>query len=138
MSAVDSRCSSCLVAVYGTLRRGYANAHFLANASFLGTDLSHAIVLYDLGEYPGAKSAASDGIEVEVYRIDSQTLQALDQLEEFDPDNPASSLYVRRQLQTAFGVAWVYLYQGTVRGRRPVRAGRWIAHPAPAAMAEQR
>lgn len=125
MSAVEPADGACLVAVYGTLRRGNANAHWLANALFLGTDVSPAIVLYDLGEYPGAKSAASDGIEVEVYQINSQILHALDQLEEFDPANPERSLYVRRELQTAFGVAWVYLYQGTVAGRCPIREGRW-------------
>ncbi len=125
MSALEPADETCLVAVYGTLRRGNANAHRLADALFLGTDISPAIVLYDLGEYPGAKSGVSDGIEVEVYQVDSQILHALDQLEEFDPANPERSLYVRRELQTAFGVAWIYLYQGTVAGRRPIREGRW-------------
>lgn len=125
MSAVEPADRVCLVAVYGTLRRGNVNAHWLANAMFLGTYVSRAIVLYDLGEYPGAKSTVSDGIEVEVYQIDSQILHALDQLEEFDPANPERSLYVRGELQTAFGVAWIYLYQGTVAGRRPIREGRW-------------
>ncbi len=126
MSTDESSSAECLVAVYGTLRRGHANSHMLAQASFIGTDTLNAIVLYDLGEYPGAKLARSDGIEVEVYRIDRQTLAALDQLEEFDPANPASSLYVRSELQTVFGKAWVYLYQGAVVGRRPLRAGRWV------------
>ncbi len=125
MSAVEPAEGTCLVAVYGTLRRGHANAHWLADALYLGTDVSHAIVLYDLGAYPGAKWAASDGIEIEVYRIDTRTLHALDQLEEFDPADPARSLYVRGQLQTAFGRAWVYLYQGVVVGHRPIREGRW-------------
>ncbi len=138
MSMEWSSSAACLVAVYGTLRRGQANSHLLAQASFLGTDTSNAIVLYDLGEYPGAKLAQSDGIEVEVYRIDRQTLVALDQLEEFDPANPASSLYVRSEMQTAFGMAWVYLYQGTVVGCRPLRAGRWVPRPAEHTMAVPR
>jgi gamma-glutamylcyclotransferase (GGCT)/AIG2-like uncharacterized protein YtfP len=130
MPAVAATSGECLVAVYGTLRRGNANAHLLAAASLLGTYVSRAIVLYDLGEYPGARSLASDGIELEVYLIDDATLQVLDQLEEFDPANPASSLYVRQELQTIYGNAWVYLYQGTVAGRRPIKAGRWIARRA--------
>lgn len=137
MNAVEPAGGSCLVAVYGTLRRGHANAHWLADALFLGTDVSHAIVLYDLGSYPGAKWAVSDGIEIEVYRIDGRTLHALDKLEEFDPANPERSLYVRSELQTVFGRAWVYLYQGAVVGHRPIREGRWnpgAASPGSAAL----
>lgn len=132
MTGVHPTDDLCRVAVYGTLRRGYANHHLLATALFLGNDLSRDILLYDLGEYPGAKEEASDGIEVEVYRVDSQTLQALDQLEEYDPFSPASSLYVRRELQTAFGVAWVYLYQGSVVGLHAIRKGSWGARPGTA------
>ena len=130
MPAQEQQVVHCCVAVYGTLRRGGVNAHLLAGSTFLGVDATRDILLYDLGEYPGAKIEPSCGIEIEVYRIDSVTLSALDKLEECDPVNPGRSLYLRQQLPTVFGPAWVYLYQGSVVGCQAIRAGRWPVDPA--------
>ncbi|MCG6659345.1 gamma-glutamylcyclotransferase [Halomonas campisalis] len=58
-----------LVAVYGTLKRGLRNHHWLEGADFLGSDRLTGATLYDLGPYPGAKSEPSDGVEVEVFRV---------------------------------------------------------------------
>jgi len=127
VTALQAPIGHCRVAVYGTLRRGGINAHLLAGSTFLGIDFTADILLYDLGEYPGAKAGPSAGIEIEVYQIDAQTLLALDLLEEFDPADPARSLYVRQELPTVFGQAWVYLYQGSVVGREAINEGRWLA-----------
>lgn len=130
MAAQELQAGHCCVAVYGTLRRGGVNACLLAGSAYLGTDFTRDILLYDLGEYPGARIEPSGGIEIEVYRIDSETLSALDKLEEFEPADPARSLYVRQQLPTVFGPAWVYLYQGSVAGRQTIKTGRWPVTPA--------
>jgi gamma-glutamylcyclotransferase (GGCT)/AIG2-like uncharacterized protein YtfP len=64
--------------VYGTLMEGEANQHYLASAQLLGRDILANIVLYDLGPYPAAMFEVSDGIDVEVYEIDSATLASLE------------------------------------------------------------
>jgi len=126
MTVAGESAELILVAVYGTLKSGMQNCHLLDGARLLGTDRLKEIVLYDLGSYPAARLGASTGIEVEVYEIRPEMLQALDELEEYDPLAVTSSLYRRVRIQTAFGDSWIYLYNGSLAGRRPVRAGGWI------------
>lgn len=114
-----------LLAVYGTLKKGFGNHGLMAQAQFLGCDKLTQICLYDIGPYPGARLQASEGIEVEVYAISQTHLAELDLLEEYDPATPASSLYTRALLPTRYGLAWVYLYQGQVLGKPCLRSGTW-------------
>lgn len=116
-----------LVAVYGTLKRGYRNHGLLQCTEFLGVDKLTQICLYDIGPYPGARMEDSSGIAVEVYAINSLHLAQLDVLEEYDQHNPAESLYIRELVRTRFGLAWVYLYQGSVNGKPIIRSGAWTA-----------
>ncbi len=116
---------STLVAVYGTLKRGLSNDHYLQAATYLGSDTLHTISLYDLGPYPGAKAEPSSGVKVEVFSVTAQQLQALDVLEEYEPEAPARGLYDRRLFNTRHGAAWVYLYNPPVPGLVPILAGGW-------------
>ena len=116
-----------MIAVYGTLRKGYGNHSLLARAQFLGRDSLQQICLYDIGPYPAARLEASEGIEVEVYTVTPSELACLDLLEEYDPSAPQNSLYTRELLATRFGFAWVYLYQMSVIGRPCLRSGAWHA-----------
>ncbi|SFB87625.1 Uncharacterized conserved protein YtfP, gamma-glutamylcyclotransferase (GGCT)/AIG2-like family [Marinospirillum celere] len=113
------------VAVYGTLKQGLANHHYLEKARFLGKDSVTNLVLYDLGPYPGAKLATSKGIEIEIYEVDSLTLAQLDQLEGVNRQNNEQGLYYRTQLKTRLGPAWVYIYNPSVNDRTPIRQGGW-------------
>ena len=114
-----------LVAVYGTLKRGMSNHHFLARADFLGEDCLHGITLYDLGPYPGAKAEQSEGIDVEVYAISTAELEQLDLLEEFREDTPDDGEYTRVLVKTAYGPAWIYLYNPDVTDKPVQRRGSW-------------
>jgi len=116
---------SIRVAVYGTLKAGMVNSHLLARALFLGTDSLSQIVLYDLGDYPAARRGTSNGVEVEVFEINPETLLVLDALEEYDPTAVKNSLYRRERIHTAFGNAWIYIYNGSLAGRRSLQVGSW-------------
>jgi gamma-glutamylcyclotransferase (GGCT)/AIG2-like uncharacterized protein YtfP len=117
-----------LLLLYGTLRRGEpmfeqlglsAALEFVAEATFPGT-------LYDLGDYPGA--VAGDGLVAgELHRIrDPAILAALDEYEEFDPANPATSLFVRQRiLIPEVGEAWIYLYNGSREHHPRIASGKW-------------
>lgn len=113
------------VAVYGTLKKGLSNHHYLSQARFLGNDRVYNLVLYDLGPYPGAKLATSQGVDIEVYEVDNFTLAQLDQLEGVSRQNTTQGLYYRTQLRTCQGSAWVYIYNPQVNGRKAIRRGGW-------------
>lgn len=108
-----------LVFVYGTLRKGEANHHYLAQSQCLDSCQSGLdYKLYDLGEYP-AVSDGNTAISGEVYLIDDHTLQALDKLE----DVPVE--YRRETIETPFGTAWIYLYQDSSKLVNEIVSGDW-------------
>ena len=114
-----------LVAVYGTLRRGGTNSHYLKDADYLGDDVLDTITLYDLGPYPGARAEPSDGIAVEVFSVSRAQMDMLDELEGYLPAAPEKGLYTRRLFHTRYGMAAVYLYNPSVEGCRRISAGSW-------------
>jgi gamma-glutamylcyclotransferase (GGCT)/AIG2-like uncharacterized protein YtfP len=113
------------VAVYGTLKQGFNNAHWLNDATLLGRDATPALTLYDIGPYPGAKRQRSKGITIEVYRINAHHLAQLDRLEDYRIDAPTEGEYDRQQIDTCFGLAWVYLYNPSVAGKTAIYEGGW-------------
>ncbi|TVP53515.1 MAG: gamma-glutamylcyclotransferase [Halomonadaceae bacterium] len=121
--------SDTLVAVYGTLKRGCSNHHLLRKAHWLGRDRLAALALYDLGPYPAVAPAASrkftPGVQVEIYRVTPGQLLQLDILEDHREHNPAAGLYQRQLRPSRFGPAWVYLYNGALKGQRVVPSGSW-------------
>jgi gamma-glutamylcyclotransferase (GGCT)/AIG2-like uncharacterized protein YtfP len=94
------------VAVYGTLKRGEVNHHWLRGARHEGESFLPGLVLHDLGPYPMAvRSAGADAvIAVEVYQVTAAQLERLDQLE----DHPRE--YERHLWPLADGrLVWIYL-----------------------------
>ena len=118
---------TALVAVYGTLKRGLRNHHWLDGAEFVGTDILSSITLYDIGPYPGARAESSRGVEIEVFRVDAAGLKRLDRLEDYRVRQPKSGDYDRAVHATAFGPAWLYLYNRDVTGCPAIRQGGWPA-----------
>ncbi|MEQ6918207.1 gamma-glutamylcyclotransferase family protein [Halomonas aquatica] len=115
-----------LVAVYGTLKRGLRNHHWLEGADFLGEDCLTSATLYDLGPYPAAKPEPSRGIDVEVFRVDARLLTGLDRLEDYRVRKPKDGDYDRLITTTTFGPAWLYLYNRQVAGYPVIREGSWL------------
>lgn len=108
-----------LVFVYGTLRQGESNHHFLEASQCLGSyETQPEFALYDLGDYP-ALIEGHQSIQGEVYLIDAKTLQRLDILE----DVPVE--YRRETISTPFGDAWIYLYQDSSRLNEQIESGDW-------------
>jgi gamma-glutamylcyclotransferase (GGCT)/AIG2-like uncharacterized protein YtfP len=92
-----------LVFVYGTLKRGHGNHHWLAEAVFLGTTTLRGAVLHDLGPFPMAIEGEGT-VWGEVYGVDEPGLARLDRLE------GCPRLYRRCRRVLADGrKAWVYL-----------------------------
>lgn len=106
-----------LLFVYGTLKRGQPNHHFLAGALFLGEDQTRPeFTMYDLGAFPGVVAGGSSSISGELYELDDSTLARVDRLE----GHP--SFYERTSNILVSGrTCWIYLladHQWQVRRTR--------------------
>lgn len=111
--------SQHLVFVYGTLRQGEVHHHLLESSELVGNFVTEPkFALRDLGEYPGLVEGAS-AIVGEVYRVDDDTLAKLDILE----DVPIE--YRRETMETPFGSAFYYVYQGQ-NDAGDIHGGDWM------------
>jgi len=109
-----------LVFVYGTLKRGERNHHWLQGARWVGEVELPGVVLHDLGPFPMAVVGEGRACG-ELFEVDAATLARLDQLEGYP------RLYDRQQLPLADGQrAWVYLGRPhQVRHAPVVEGGQW-------------
>jgi len=85
--------------VYGTLKRGCTNHHFLEGQTFLSEAVSQPVYrMYNLGGYPGLIEDAANGLSIkgELWEIDAPCLVRVDWLEGID-----SGLYRRAEAQLA-------------------------------------
>ena len=90
--------------------------------------------LYDLGDYPGAISEAETSTRVigEVVQLpsDSAFLKRIDDYEGYNPDSPATSLFIRetRSITLPDGThlpCWVYLYNQDPASARLIPSGNY-------------
>ncbi len=73
-----------LIFVYGTLKRGYSNHHYLQGQAFVDkARTAPGYALYDLEGYPGMVRQEGDleGVSGEVWSVDDECLARLDLLE---------------------------------------------------------
>ena len=71
-----------LVAVYGTLKKGFGNHRLLAQSRFVGEALTEPnFTLLHLGGFPGIVRSGDTAVSCEVYEVDDITLARLDRLE---------------------------------------------------------
>jgi len=111
------------VFVYGTLKRGEKNHHWLEGASFQGKAELNGVVLHDLGPFPMAVVGEGTAIG-EVYAVEGSGVARLDELEGYP------RLYDRQVLSLCDGRrAWVYLGRPhQVRHALVVAGGPWRAN----------
>lgn len=115
-----------LLFVYGTLKRGCSNHHYLADQQFVGAARTPpGFRLFDLGGYPGLVPHADDreGVAGEIWSVDAACLAQVDGLEGI-----AEGHYHREPvpLLPPFAERGVeaYFYPHGVTGRRDV-GGFW-------------
>lgn len=127
--------------VYGTLRPGGKNyLHFLAGRTVDEVTATAEGQLYFVadGGYPyvepGPGLVSGELIYLDPHHYE-ETLQAVDELEEYDPDNEAHSVYLRRST-TVFladgnpAAAWIYYWNcPSITGIR-ISSGDFLNRPA--------
>src|SRR5262245_32626376 len=114
--------------VYGTLRRGAAMHALLApGAEWVGRARMRGR-LYDLGHFPGfADGRIDDWVQGELYRLTGDSAPLLDSLDRYE--GPAFRREVREAVRDG-GVrmqAYVYVFAGSLRGRRRIASGDYLA-----------
>jgi len=121
---------------YGTLQPGLAPeciAEAVAKLQWIGEG-SVAGALYDLGEYPGARPDAGSGSRIfgTVYLLpeDPEVLRQLDAYEEFYPEAPELSQFVRARCRVTMddgsgADSWIYVYNWSLAGARVLEGGRF-------------
>jgi gamma-glutamylcyclotransferase (GGCT)/AIG2-like uncharacterized protein YtfP len=140
--------SENLLFVYGTLLSGLSNHHHMAGATCLG-EASVQAALFDMGEYPalcvqGAWAQPLGLVLGELYKIENEQWQRLDELEEVDPDSIENSMYLRVPIQvqwrqaelpqertqerTITVAAQVYVYNWSLAGRPRIEHGDFRRH----------
>lgn len=105
-----------LVAVYGSLRKGLHNHPVLGNSILLGTTKTKPeYTLGSLGSFPGMIHEGDTAVTIEVYQLLEAELEYrmmyLDQLEGYQKGRP-HNFYNRVEIDTEFGKAYTYLYNG--------------------------
>lgn len=121
------------VFVYGTLKEGHYNHILLSEGKgtrFLGRCyIEGSYRMVDMGSFPGVLQVTPDALDPcriygEVYRVDEETLYALDMLE----GHP--SFYRREKVETPWKKAWMYFLPSNYeRTKTVVDTGVWRPSP---------
>lgn len=115
-----------LIAVYGSLRKGFGNHHILKNANYLGEfDTEPIYDMYSLSAFPGLVTGGNTSIKMEVYEVDRPTLVRLNQLEGYICDDHVNNHYNRISINTPYGEAYTYTYNYSIDKRVKVESGDW-------------
>ncbi|HLE17957.1 MAG TPA: gamma-glutamylcyclotransferase family protein [Syntrophales bacterium] len=130
--------------VYGTLRKGFPLHRYLADkARFVGAGTIRG-ALYDLGEYPGVVQSNKGEVKGELYELEnaSKYLRELDRIEEFDPENPENSLFIRSLTDVKLAdkkttKAWVYFLPSKPARARLILDGDYQRREKPAQVANK-
>ena len=111
--------ASTLIFVYGTLKRGCSNHHYLAGQKFIGEARTvPGFCLYGLTGYPGMvpKADDRDGVTGEVWSVGAEALTHMDGLEGIDEGMyrreiiPLLAPYAAKKVQG-------YIYARPIAGR---------------------
>jgi len=108
------------VFVYGTLKRGQRNDHYLSAAEFVGHFITEPVYsMFDFDDYPAVCPQGRHAISGEVYHVSDDQFRLLDELEWYP------EFYQRIEIPTDFGAAWMYIVRHELCLGRQLIAGVW-------------
>jgi|688.fasta_scaffold65876_4 gamma-glutamylcyclotransferase (GGCT)/AIG2-like uncharacterized protein YtfP len=117
-----------LIAVYGSLRKGFHNHGIIKDAKYLGTCTTEpTFSLYSLGGFPGLKQNGNTPVVIEVYEVNNQEAYWVDALEGYS-EQGNNTFYDKIFIDTPYGEASIYIYVPNVTEDRLVKSGDWTEH----------
>jgi gamma-glutamylcyclotransferase (GGCT)/AIG2-like uncharacterized protein YtfP len=121
-----------IVFVYGTLREGEGNHHYLAGALRVAQTAKTRGRLVDTGcGYPAMLLAEGQWTQGELYEVDSRTLRRLDRLEDYYGENDPRNLYDRVEVAVESDqgsvLALTYIFKED-DGLPPIDGNDWRAN----------
>ncbi|MBJ7536279.1 gamma-glutamylcyclotransferase family protein [Marinomonas transparens] len=119
--------SQHIVAVYGSLREKMDNHHYIADGKRIALGWLTGYKMFNFGDYPGIVPTHDDSgrVRIEWYKVSDETLASLDNLEEYDPSTPQTSLYLRKPIFSPYGRGWIYVYNQPLEQSSYMEAGDW-------------
>lgn len=116
-----------LIAVYGTLRKGCGNyQRLLSNAEYMGTFNSEPVyTMYNLGGFPGLKENGNTSIVLEVFAVNEEEAARVDRLEGYS-ENKKPTFYDKKQIDTPWGTAGIYIFVDDLKGVPIIENGDWM------------
>ena len=117
--------------VYGTLLPGLCRYPAMAGAQWLGSATLDA-QLFDLGPYPAVVQGCGV-VHGQVAWVDDALLARLDAIEEFNPEHPEQSEYIRERMTAKLAngqslQVWVYVFNRSVSGATRIAHGDYLQH----------
>ena len=110
------------VFVYGTLKRGQRNFHYLRDSEFVAEFITEAVYsMHSFDTYPAVCLPGQHAIHGEIYHVSDAQFQQLDELDSY-PD-----YYQRIEIPTHHGDAWMYIVESELCRGRPLLTGCWPA-----------
>ena len=111
---------SVQVFVYGTLKRDQRNHHYLEQAEFVGYHLTdECFSMYEFDDYPAVTQDGSHAVSGEIYRVNQQQFQMLDELEWYP------RIYQRIEIRTSHELAWMYIVKPELCHDKKLLGGIW-------------
>lgn len=108
------------VFVYGTLKRGRRNFHFLRDAEFVGEFVTREIYsMFEFEDYPAVCLDGSHAISGEIYHVTDAEFRMLDDLEWYP------HFYQRVEIPTPFGNSWMYIVRAELCVGKKKISGVW-------------
>lgn len=117
-----------LVAVYGTLKLGRGNSHYMRDAEFLGTtETPPEYTMFNLGSYPAVAKGGNTSVSLEIYKVtDPEQMDDINVLEGFRGKGNLSNFYDVEEIITKYGPATMFVMDfERVSGRPIVESGNW-------------
>ncbi|PFQ44409.1 branched-chain alpha-keto acid dehydrogenase [Bacillus cereus] len=120
------------VFVYGTLRIGHTNAHYMQGAICIADRAWTYGKLFDTNEgYPAMICSYEEKVYGEVYKVNDEVLHKLDELEEYT-GNAETDLYDRITQTVYVGNreihAYVYIAQDKKMLKKVIDSGDWLIY----------
>lgn len=116
-----------LISVYGSLRKELGNHEYhLGKANYLGTFNTEPVYnLHSLGGFPGLKEKGNTSVVMEVYEVNEIEAYNIDRLEGYRPGSKNNTFYDKKDIETPWGTASVYIYVSELPKSSIVESGDW-------------